>query len=221
MRPAPRTSTWPTSWSPCPRTPARRRSPSCGPRPSALQRARARRRGLRQARPRELRRRRRRRQRRGGGPAHAPTGIRRCSSQAVQAVPEGGVSDVGAFRCRLPRDQGDREAPRRAARRHVVQTHARHILLRTRRAAERERGAAAAGRIQEADRGRHRPISRSWRASTRRTAAPRNGGDLGWAAPGMFVPEFEEAMNRLAPGPDRRSADVALRRAPDPAAGAP
>jgi peptidyl-prolyl cis-trans isomerase SurA len=23
------------------------------------------------------------------------------------------------------------------------------------------------------------------------------GGDLGWASPGMFVPEFEEAMNRL------------------------
>jgi peptidyl-prolyl cis-trans isomerase SurA len=26
------------------------------------------------------------------------------------------------------------------------------------------------------------------------------GGDLGWANPGMFVPEFEEAMNKLAPG---------------------
>ena len=26
------------------------------------------------------------------------------------------------------------------------------------------------------------------------------GGDLGWAGPGMFVPEFEEALNRLAPG---------------------
>ncbi len=26
------------------------------------------------------------------------------------------------------------------------------------------------------------------------------GGDLGWASPGMFVPEFEDAMNRLAPG---------------------
>lgn len=26
------------------------------------------------------------------------------------------------------------------------------------------------------------------------------GGDLGWANPGMFVPEFEEVMNRLAPG---------------------
>jgi peptidyl-prolyl cis-trans isomerase SurA len=26
------------------------------------------------------------------------------------------------------------------------------------------------------------------------------GGDLGWANPGQFVPEFEQAMNRLAPG---------------------
>ena len=27
----------------------------------------------------------------------------------------------------------------------------------------------------------------------------KDGGDLGWSRPGMFVPEFEEAMNRLAP----------------------
>jgi peptidyl-prolyl cis-trans isomerase SurA len=26
------------------------------------------------------------------------------------------------------------------------------------------------------------------------------GGDLGWASPGMFVPEFEDVMNSLAPG---------------------
>jgi peptidyl-prolyl cis-trans isomerase SurA len=31
-------------------------------------------------------------------------------------------------------------------------------------------------------------------------ASAKEGGDLGWARPGQFVPEFEEAMNRLAPG---------------------
>ena len=31
-------------------------------------------------------------------------------------------------------------------------------------------------------------------------ASAAQGGDLGWANAGMFVPEFEEVMNRLAPG---------------------
>ena len=28
----------------------------------------------------------------------------------------------------------------------------------------------------------------------------KDGGDLGWASTGMFVPEFEQVMNQLAPG---------------------
>ena len=36
-----------------------------------------------------------------------------------------------------------------------------------------------------------------------------NGGDLGWVAPGMFVPEFEEVMNKLQPG---QMADPAISR---------
>jgi peptidyl-prolyl cis-trans isomerase SurA len=35
------------------------------------------------------------------------------------------------------------------------------------------------------------------------------GGDLGWAVPGMMVPEFEQAMDALVPG--RVSAPVASR----------
>ena len=31
-------------------------------------------------------------------------------------------------------------------------------------------------------------------------ASAAGGGDLGWVAPGMFVPEFEEVMNKLQPG---------------------
>ena len=30
-------------------------------------------------------------------------------------------------------------------------------------------------------------------------ASAKQGGDLGWADPGMFVPEFEKTMNALAP----------------------
>jgi peptidyl-prolyl cis-trans isomerase SurA len=29
-------------------------------------------------------------------------------------------------------------------------------------------------------------------------ASARNGGDLGWTNPGMFVPEFEDVLNELA-----------------------
>ncbi|HCL87648.1 MAG TPA: molecular chaperone SurA, partial [Comamonadaceae bacterium] len=28
----------------------------------------------------------------------------------------------------------------------------------------------------------------------------KNGGDLGWASPGRYVPEFEEVLNSLSPG---------------------
>ena len=28
----------------------------------------------------------------------------------------------------------------------------------------------------------------------------KDGGDLGWAGPGMFVPEFQEALDELQPG---------------------
>jgi hypothetical protein len=31
-------------------------------------------------------------------------------------------------------------------------------------------------------------------------ASAKDGGDLGWSRPGQFVPEFEEAMDRLSPG---------------------
>ena len=31
-------------------------------------------------------------------------------------------------------------------------------------------------------------------------ASAAQGGDLGWASPGQFVPEFEEVMNELKPG---------------------
>jgi peptidyl-prolyl cis-trans isomerase SurA len=80
----------------------------------------------------------------------------------------------------------------------VLQTRARHILLRTgsqlTESTARERlndlrkrilggldfGAAARDNSQD--------------------GSAREGGDLGWAVQGQFVPEFEEVMNALVPG---------------------
>jgi peptidyl-prolyl cis-trans isomerase SurA len=79
----------------------------------------------------------------------------------------------------------------------VVQTHVRHILLRpggqvsvtvARTELARMKQAIEAGRAEFAQLAREH--SQDGSASA--------GGDLGWANPGMFVPEFEEAMNHLA-----------------------
>ena len=81
----------------------------------------------------------------------------------------------------------------------ITQTRARHILLRT-----SEQLSEAAVRARLAD------FKRQIAAGTRRfdelarehslDGSASAGGDLGWASPGQFVPEFEAAMNPLAPG---------------------
>jgi len=81
----------------------------------------------------------------------------------------------------------------------ITQTHARHILLRPspqlsqeaaiRRLAEMKRQIVSRSKIFE---DLARENSEDGSASA--------GGDLGWAAPGQFVPEFEDAMNALAIG---------------------
>lgn len=88
----------------------------------------------------------------------------------------------------------DNDTPR------VTQTRARHILLRP----SAQAGAEVAAR-QLAD------FKRQIAAGTRRfedlarersedQGSAERGGELGWVSPGAFVPEFEEAMNRLPPG---------------------
>ena len=82
---------------------------------------------------------------------------------------------------------------------HQVQTRARHILLRPTNAAEE---AAAVQRLNEwrarlvAGTARFEDLAREHSADG---SAP-EGGDLGWANQGQFVTEFEQVMNRLAPG---------------------
>jgi peptidyl-prolyl cis-trans isomerase SurA len=80
----------------------------------------------------------------------------------------------------------------------IVQTRARHILLRTgselSEAAARNRLVTYKQRVQAgtdfADLARQ--FSQDGSAAS--------GGDLGWASPGQFVPEFEEVLTSLRPG---------------------
>lgn len=80
----------------------------------------------------------------------------------------------------------------------VAQTRARHILLRV---SPQLSEAAARGRLNDfrkrivAGQADFAALAREY--SQDGSAA--EGGDLGWASPGMFVPEFEAVMNRLAP----------------------
>ena len=81
----------------------------------------------------------------------------------------------------------------------ITQTRARHILLRPSpqltEAAAKDKLADIKKRInaRQAD---FATLARENSAD----ASAKEGGDLGWANPGMYVPEFEQVMNSLAPG---------------------
>jgi len=81
----------------------------------------------------------------------------------------------------------------------VVETRARHILLRTSEQASVEQ---AAGRLLQVKRQieigerRFEDIARE----VSEDGSAEAGGDLGWFGPGMMVPEFDEPASRLAPG---------------------
>ncbi|MFN4117713.1 peptidylprolyl isomerase [Acidovorax sp.] len=80
----------------------------------------------------------------------------------------------------------------------VVQSHARHILLRT---GPQLSETAAAARLADYRR-RVLAGTADFAALARehsQDGSSKNGGDLGWANPGRYVPEFEEAMNALRP----------------------
>lgn len=81
----------------------------------------------------------------------------------------------------------------------VAETRARHILLRT---GPQLSEAAAVAQLTEfktriaAGQADFAALAREFSQD----ASAKEGGDLGWAGAGMFVPEFEERMNSLAPG---------------------
>ncbi|MCP5282374.1 MAG: peptidylprolyl isomerase [Rhodoferax sp.] len=81
----------------------------------------------------------------------------------------------------------------------VSQTRARHILLRPTAALSE---AAATAKLAEL---RQKIVSGqiSFEAAAKefsQDSSAAQGGDLGWAVPGQFVPEFEGAMEKLQPG---------------------
>jgi peptidyl-prolyl cis-trans isomerase SurA len=119
--------------------------------------------------------------------------------EATQKVAVGAVSDLvrsgaGFHILKVL----ERRAPSALAKT-VVQSHTRHILLRT---GPELSAFAASARLAEI---RQRIVSgkidfaTAARETSQDGSAPQ-GGDLGWASPGMFVPEFEEVMNHLKEG---------------------
>jgi peptidyl-prolyl cis-trans isomerase SurA len=81
----------------------------------------------------------------------------------------------------------------------VTQTRARHILLRV---SDRAPAQSVSARLEQL----RRQIERGDRKfedvarEVSEDGSASAGGDLGWTSPGQFVPEFEEAMNRLPLG---------------------
>lgn len=119
--------------------------------------------------------------------------------QAVQTVPAGGIAgpirSAAGFHVLKVLEKTQLGLPDMT----VVQTRARHILLRTGPQLSQE---AAVARLSQ-----FRTQISSGQASFPTLArehsqdgSAREGGDLGWANPGQFVPEFEAAMNNLRSG---------------------
>ena len=81
----------------------------------------------------------------------------------------------------------------------VEQTHARHILIKTSEimddAQARQKLLDLKMRIEKGE-----DFGKLAREHSEDTGSMLSGGDLGWATPGMFVPEFEEAMGNTAIG---------------------
>ncbi|WP_342620220.1 peptidylprolyl isomerase [Rhodoferax sp. GW822-FHT02A01] len=119
--------------------------------------------------------------------------------QATQNVAVGAVSDLvrsgaGFHILKVV----ERRAPTNLVKT-ITQTRARHILLRT---SPQLSVAAATQRLNEL---RQRILDGKTDFATAarensQDGSASQGGDLGWASPGMFVPEFEATMNALAEG---------------------
>lgn len=81
----------------------------------------------------------------------------------------------------------------------VTQSHARHILLRPGPNLTETQAIQRLADFKKRIEGGTATFAELARDNSQ-DASAKNGGDLGWASPGMFVPEFEDVLNALAPG---------------------
>lgn len=117
---------------------------------------------------------------------------------AVRALPAGGLalvrSGAGFHVLKLVEKRGG-GVPASS----VEQTRASHILLRP----TPQGGAAEAVERMRALRARITSGAIDFATAARESSqdgSASQGGDLGWTVPGQLVPEFQEAMDKLAPG---------------------
>lgn len=118
---------------------------------------------------------------------------------ATQAVAVGGVSEIvrtgaGFHILKVL----ERRAPSVMVQT-VVQSHARHILLRTSPQLTQAQAVARLADYRQRIQSGKADFQTLAREFSQDGSAP-DGGDLGWAMPGTFVPEFEEVLNRLSEG---------------------
>ena len=118
---------------------------------------------------------------------------------ATQGLPVGGVSEIvrtgAGFHILKVLERKAPAAPSMA----IVQSRARHILLRL---GPDLTQAAAIAKLADFKR-RIEAKTATFAALARehsQDGSASQGGELGWVGPGAFVPEFEEPMNRLAEG---------------------
>lgn len=81
----------------------------------------------------------------------------------------------------------------------VTQTHPRHILLRPGGQLSQTTARAQLAEYKRQIEAGKADFAKLAREHSQDASGP-DGGDLGWVSPGMFVPEFEEVMNKLQPG---------------------
>ncbi|MEN9618263.1 MAG: hypothetical protein RL406_500 [Pseudomonadota bacterium] len=81
----------------------------------------------------------------------------------------------------------------------VMQTHSRHILLRPGGQLSQTAARAQLAEYKRQIEAGKADFAKLAREHSQDASGP-DGGDLGWVSPGMFVPEFEEVMNKLQLG---------------------